>query len=558
MPEPVNTPCVLIIRDGWGHNPNFNHRPFNAIELAKTPNSDRLMAEYPTTLIHTSGPDVGLLDGKMGNSEVGHQNIGAGRIVHQEPVRISHAMENGDFARNEAIVGAIKHASAADKAVHFMGITSNAGVHGMIDHLFGLLDLCRDLNHHKVYIHCFMDGRDTGPYLGKGFVKQIDERLKELGFGRIVSVMGRYYAMDRDNRWERVGLAYACLTGRGDKKFIDPIRFMHAATTAVQFYYDNPTNDSMEGDEFITPMIIADEHDDARATRINDGDSVIFWNYRGDRPREICRAFLYPEFYGHMDPSPDTGEKGFDRGEKLNLFFVTMTGYSTDLAPYVHVAFPKQEPMKNIGGQYISDLGMTQFRCAETEKFPHVTFFFNDYRDDPFPGEHRGFVQSPKVATYDLKPDMSAAGVMETVIGRLVADDCEDVIIVNFANGDMVGHTGQLTAAIWACETVDDCVGRIIEQTLRRGGSAIVTADHGNAEQMWDPVTHAPHTSHTTYDVPLILIGEEFKGMSLREGGRLADIFPTMLDMMRLDKPKEMTGQTMLIRPDKSTAGDSA
>jgi 2,3-bisphosphoglycerate-independent phosphoglycerate mutase len=548
MAKPTNTPCVLIIRDGWGHNPNFNHRPFNAIELAKTPVSDRLMAEYPTTLIQTSGANVGLLDGQMGNSEVGHQNIGAGRIVLQEPMRITREMNEGRFKENQALVEGIQHAKEAGKAIHFMGIASDAGVHGMIAHLFGLLDLCKELDYTTVYIHCFTDGRDTGPYTGKAYVQTIDDRLKELGFGRIVSVMGRYWAMDRDNRWERVARAFACMTGRGDQQYIDPIRFMHTAETAIQFYYDNPENQSQEGDEFVTPMIIADEHDDARATRVNDGDTVIFWNYRGDRPRELCRAFVFPEFQGAVEPSPDSGERGFDRGEKLDLHFVAMTGYATDLKPYVRIAYPKSAPMQDIGGSYLADQGLRQLRCAETEKFPHVTFFFNDYRDEPFPGEERIIVQSPKVPTYDLKPDMSALQVAESVIGRLVSDDCEDVIIVNFANGDMVGHTGQLRAAIWACETVDDCVGRIIEQILRRGGSAIVTADHGNAEQMWDPKTHSPHTAHTTYDVPLILIGEAFKGMSLREGGRLADIFPTMLDMMDLDQPEAMTGESLLVR----------
>ncbi len=548
MAKPKNTPCVLIIRDGWGHNPNFNHRPFNAVELAKTPVSDRLMAEYPTTLIGTSGRNVGLLQDQMGNSEVGHQNIGAGRIVLQEPMRITRAMENGDFAGNDALAGGIKHARDNDKAVHLMGIASDAGVHGMISHLFGLLDLCKQLGHTRVFIHCFTDGRDTGPYTGKAYVQSIDDRLKQLGLGRIVSVMGRYWAMDRDNRWERVARAYACLTGRGERQYIDPIRFMHTAETAVQFYYDNPVSTSQEGDEFVTPMIIADEHDDARATRVSNGDTVIFWNYRGDRPRELCRAFVYPQFEGLVEPSPDTGRKGFDRGEKLDVRFVAMTGYATDLEQYVDIAFPKEERMKHIGGAYFSELGLRQLRCAETEKFPHVTFFFNDYRDDPFPGEERIIVQSPKVATYDLKPDMSAPQVAEAVIGRLVARDCEDVLIINFANGDMVGHTGQLRAAIWACETVDDCVGRIVEQTLRRGGCAIVTADHGNAEQMWDPEHHSPHTSHTTYDVPLILVGEEFKGMELREGGRLADILPTMLDGMGLEKPVEMTGESLLVR----------
>ncbi|MCK4872842.1 MAG: 2,3-bisphosphoglycerate-independent phosphoglycerate mutase [Phycisphaerales bacterium] len=557
MPKPTNTPCVLIIRDGWGHNPNFNHRPFNAIELARTPVSDRLMGEYPTVLIKTSGLDVGLPDNTMGNSEVGHQNIGAGRIVNQEPVRITKAMEADGFEGNDVLVDGIKRAKRKGTAIHLMGLASDAGVHGMISHLFGLLELCKTLEQSEVYIHCFMDGRDTGPYTGKAFIQQIEAKIQEIGVGRIVSVIGRYWVMDRDNRWDRVAKAYACMTGRGREEVIDEIRFMHSAATAVQFYYDNPINRSMQGDEFVLPMIITDEQSDAIHTRVREDDTVIFWNYRGDRPREICRAFVYPGFHGdaQIEPSPETGERGFDRGDRLHVHFVAMTGYSKDLDPYLNVAFPKQAPMEQIGGEYLAQLGLTQFRCAETEKFPHVTFFFNDYRAEPFEGEHHAIIQSPMVATYDLKPDMSAPIVMEAVIGRLVADDCEDVLIVNFANGDMVGHTGKLDAAIWACETVDDCVGRIIEQVLRRGGSAIVTADHGNAEQIYNPVTLSAHTAHTTYAVPLILIGERFKGRLLREGGRLADIFPTMLEMMGLPKPEAMTGESLLI---PAGAGDQA
>jgi 2,3-bisphosphoglycerate-independent phosphoglycerate mutase len=549
MTKPANTPCVLIIRDGWGQNPNFAHRGFNAVELAKTPVADQLMTEYPTTLVKTSGEDVGLSAGKMGNSEVGHQNIGAGRIVFQEPVRISKAIREGEFFENEALTKAVEGAKSRGKAVHLMGLASDAGVHGLLEHLYGCLELCKRLGHRKVFVHCFMDGRDTGPYTGKGYVEQVEEKLHEIGFGRIASVIGRYWAMDRDNRWERVAKAYACLTGRGAKDVIDELKIMRTAPSAVQYYYDNPTDRSREGDEFVSPMIVARDMDDAYASRIGDGDAVIFWNYRGDRPRELCRALVYPEFQGFetIDPSPGTGERGFDRGEKLDIELICMTGYASDLKPYVSIAFPKLPPMKQIAGAYFAELGMTQFRCAETEKFAHVTFFFNDYRDDPFEGEHREIIQSPDVPTYDQKPDMSAPAVGEATMRRLDADDCEDVLIINFANGDMVGHTGKLDAAIWACETVDRCVGEIVDKVLELGGCAIVTADHGNAEQMVDPITHGPHTSHTTYDVPLILVGEQFRQRTLRPDGRLADILPTMLEMMNLPQPEAMTGETLLV-----------
>jgi 2,3-bisphosphoglycerate-independent phosphoglycerate mutase len=303
----------------------------------------------------------------------------------------------------------------------------------------------------------------------------------------------------------------------------------------------------MAGDEFVPPTMIAADAVDAGLARIKDGDTVIFYNYRGDRPREISAAFVFPDDkWETVKPSPDSGRAGFDRGKKLDIEYVTMTAYWDELTPYVKVAFPKPPKLKNIVGECISALGLTQFRCAETEKFPHVTFFFNDYRDEPFPGENREIIQSPKVATYDQQPEMSAAGVRDAVLRRLAAEDCEPFIVVNFANGDMVGHTGSLPATIKACEVVDECVGMIVEATLKRGGSLIVTADHGNAEQMWDPATNAPHTAHTTYDVPLIVVGSEFKGRRLREGGRLADIAPTMLAMMGLEQPREMTGKSLI------------
>jgi 2,3-bisphosphoglycerate-independent phosphoglycerate mutase len=340
--------------------------------------------------------------------------------------------------------------------------------------------------------------------------------------------------MDRDNRWERVKQAYDLLTGRGDTA-----NFASAAE-AMRNYYDHPTNDSQNGDEFITPRTVGEP------APIQDGDAVIFFNYRGDRPREIVRAFVMPQFQGNVPPSPDSGEKGFERGSKLDLAFVTMTAYEVELSQWVDVAFPKPPKMADIAGSLIADNNLRQFRCAETEKFPHVTFFFNDYRDDPFPGESRKMAQSPKVATYDLKPEMSAYEICDIVLDRVNASDGEDFILVNFANGDMVGHTGKLDAAIKAVEAVDACVGRIVDATLARGGALIVTADHGNAEQMFDPTTNAAHTAHTTYDVECIVVDPDAAGSKLRDGGRLADVMPTALRLMGLSPPQAMTGRSLL------------
>ena len=536
MAGSLSTPMVVIVRDGWGRNPNPEHDAFNAVKLAKTPECDALLADYPSVLIHTSGEDVGLPDGTMGNSEVGHQNIGAGRIVDQESVRITKAIRTGEFFENDALAGAVQRAKDSDKTVHLMGLASDAGVHALMDHLYGCLELCKKIGQKKVVIHAFTDGRDTGPYTGKGFIGQIEDKCQAIGVGRIVSLCGRYWSMDRDNRWERVKRAYDMLTGRGDTP-----NFATAAE-AVQNYYDNPTNDSQNGDEFITPRTVGD---DAADTRISDGDSVIFYNYRGDRPREITRAFVMDQFYGHVKESPDSGEKGFDRGDKLDVFYVTMTAYEAALSEMVNVAFPKPPKMVDIAGQWLQQHKLKQFRCAETEKFPHVTFFFNDYRDDPFEGEDRKIVPSPKVATYDLQPEMSAPGIRDAVLEALDGDYA--MIVVNFANGDMVGHTGKLDAAIKAVETVDGCVGQIVKKTLAKGGQLIVTADHGNAEQMFDPTTNAPHTAHTTYTVECILVDSRLKssGIKLREGGRLADIVPTAFKMMGLEQPEAMTGQSL-------------
>lgn len=547
---PTHAPVVLIIRDGWGLNPNPAHDSFNAVKLARTPVAERLMRECPWTLIRTSGEDVGLPAGTMGNSEVGHQNIGAGRIVPQESLVMTKACEAG-LHDNPALRAAIESAKSRGTAVHLLGINSDAGVHGLLEHLYAILRACAKLRQDKVFIHLFTDGRDTGPFTGSAFAEQVEARCREIGVGRIASVIGRYFAMDRDNRWERVQRAYECLTGASPRRFA----LSASASAAIRSYYDHPSGETLKGDEFIPPAAIGTEPQVAES-RIRNGDRVIFYNYRGDRPRELTAAFVFPDDeWKRVKPSPDSGVRGFDRGMKLDIEFVTMTDYWEALAPFVKVAFPRPPRMVNILGQHLEQLGLTQFRCAETEKYPHVTFFFNDYRDEPFAGEHREIIQSPKVATYDMMPEMSAYGVRDAVIRRLASEDCERLLIVNFANADMVGHTGSLPAAIRACEVVDDCVGAIVDATRLRHGSLIVTADHGNAEQMFEPETHAPHTAHTVYDVPLIVVGESFKdarlkGDSRAEGwfdpatrarrGRLADIAPTLLGMMGVARPEEM------------------
>ncbi|MGA2582861.1 MAG: 2,3-bisphosphoglycerate-independent phosphoglycerate mutase [Tepidisphaeraceae bacterium] len=517
-------PCVIIVRDGWGKNPYPEWNRANAIFLAKHPVADRLMAEYPSTLIHTSGFDVGLPEGTMGNSEVGHQNIGAGRIVDQESVAITKQVRSGEFFQNPTLNAAVDRAIANSASVHLFGIVSDAGVHGLLEHLFGCLELCRRKGAKRVFLHAFTDGRDTPPNSGLGYIKQIEQKMAEIGVGKVATVSGRYWAMDRDKRWNRVEKAYRAITaGEG------PI--FSSATAAVQNYYDHPIEPNMSGDEFVTPSVISDDGKTPRAI-VADGDSVIFYNYRGDRPREITKAFVEPNF------------DGFPRAKKLDLFYCTMTAYEQDLP--VHVAYPKPPKMSNILGQYISDLGLKQFRCAETEKYPHVTFFFNDYRDEPFPGEDRQIVPSPKdVSTYDQKPEMSAAGVCDEVVAR-IDSGVYDLIVVNFANCDMVGHTGVLAAAIKAVEIVDGCVGRILDALKKQDGTALILADHGNCEQMIDPGTGCPHTSHTTYDVEIILVDDRLKGRKLRQGGRLADVAPTALEMMGLPKPKEMSGKSLV------------
>jgi 2,3-bisphosphoglycerate-independent phosphoglycerate mutase len=519
----MRRPCAIIVRDGWGHNPYPQWDKANAIMLARHPVADRLMAEYPVTLIHTSGFDVGLPEGTMGNSEVGHQNIGAGRIVDQESVRITKAVRDGSFYDNAELNAAVQHAKQTGGAVHLMGILSDAGVHGLLEHLYGCLELCRRLEMPRVYLHAFTDGRDTAPSSGIEYCRQVEQRMREIGVGRVATVSGRYWAMDRDNRWNRVEKAYRALTAGQGPKF-------SAATDAISHYYGHASEPGMTGDEFVTPSIISDDGTIPRAI-VQDGDSVIFYNYRGDRPREIVKAFVLPDF------------SGFDRGPKLDVRFTTMTAYEQGLP--VHVAYPKPVKMANILGQLVQDKQLRQFRCAETEKFPHVTFFFNDYREQPFGGEDRQIIPSIKVSTYDKDPRMSAYGLADEVVRR-IETGLYDLVVVNFANCDMVGHTGVLTAAVQAVEHVDICCGRVLDAVARGGGTAIITADHGNCEQMIDPATGGPHTAHTTYDVPLIAMDDRVKGKKLREGGRLADLAPTALAMMGIEPPVEMTGRSLI------------
>jgi 2,3-bisphosphoglycerate-independent phosphoglycerate mutase len=525
-PTLAKRPVVLIVRDGWGKNPYPEWNKANAVFLAKHPVADRILAEYPSTLIHTSGFDVGLPEGTMGNSEVGHQNIGAGRIVDQESVRVTKQIRDGTFFANVELNVAVDNALAKGRTLHLFGIVSDAGVHGLLEHLYACLELCKRRGLTRVLLHAFTDGRDTSPNSGLAYVRQVEAKMKELGVGRIATVSGRYYAMDRDNRWPRVEKAYRAIA------FGDGPRFL-AAEDAIRQYYANPTEPNMSGDEFITPSVIAPLDADVKAQTFKDGDSVIFYNYRGDRPRELTKAFVLPDF------------DGFDRGPKLDLTYVTMTAYEQGLP--VRVAYPKPPKMASILGEYLSNLGLKQFRCAETEKFPHVTFFFNDYRNDPFPGEDRTIVPSPTdVSTYDQKPEMSGYGICDEVVKRVLSGTY-DLIVVNFANGDMVGHTGVLGAAIEAVQHVDICVGRILDALEKVGGSAIVTADHGNCEQMIDPATGGPHTAHTTYDVEIIVVDDRFKGAKLHPDGRLADVAPTLLQLMGLAKPAEMTGRSLII-----------
>ena len=500
------TPTTLIIMDGFGIAPPADD---NAVTLANTPVLDGLLRDYAHTTLSASGLDVGLPAGQMGNSEVGHTNIGGGRVVFQDLPRISRAIEDGSFFQNEAYNKAMDNCLQNGSSLHLYGLLSDGGVHSHIDHLYALLQMAKDKGLHRVYIHCFLDGRDVSPTSGKGFVQALADKCAALGVGKIATVMGRYYAMDRDKRWERVQMAYdAMVYGEGNHN-ADPV------DAVAQSYANNVT------DEFMEPVVC-----DSDGT-ISDNDSVIFFNYRPDRAREITRAIVDPDF------------DGFQR-EYFPTTYVCNTEYDASM-PNVLVAWPRIA-VKNGLGEYLSSMGMTQLRIAETEKYAHVTFFFNGGVEKQYPGEDRVLVASPKVATYDLQPEMSAVEVCDKCVER-IESGAYDVIILNFANCDMVGHTGVLEAAIKAVETVDTCVGRVVEATLKMGGIAMVTADHGNAEDMKQP-DGSPMTAHTTNLVPFILCGA---GTELRPG-RLADIAPTILDVMGLACPPEMDGKTLIVK----------
>jgi 2,3-bisphosphoglycerate-independent phosphoglycerate mutase len=530
-----NRPCIVLIRDGWGENPDPKWDHANAVKLAKPPVDAMLRAQWPFTLVQTSGLDVGLPEGTMGNSEVGHQNIGAGRIVDQDSVRISKAIRDRSFFQNPELLAAVQWCRARQGRLHVMGLSSDIGVHSRLEHLYAVVRLAAERDLKEVYVHCFTDGRDSPPTSGIGYVRQIEAELNRIGVGQIASVCGRYWAMDRDNRWDRVERAYRMLVfGQADAA--------PTAIEALQRYYDHPLEPNMAGDEFVTPTVVSRDGRVPLAT-VRNGDAIVFFNFRGDRPREITRAFTFDEFpYRGKDKTGAEARIGFDRGKKLDLFYVGMTAYEEGLP--IRVAFSKLPRMENIAGEYLAELGLRQFRCAETEKYAHVTFFFNDYREEPFPGEERQLVASPKVATYDLQPEMSAYPVTEIMLKR-IATGIDDFIVLNYANPDMVGHTGSIPAAVKACRVVDECVGKVYDAIMKAGGCGIITADHGNFEQMIDPQTGGPHTSHTVFPVPLYVFGRPFIGVKLRAGGRLADILPTALTMMGLAVPPEMTGTSL-------------
>lgn len=501
----MKKPIILIIMDGYG----INKPEGNAIAAAKKPNLDRLFAENPYVTIGASGMDVGLPDGQMGNSEVGHTNMGAGRLVYQELTRITKSIKDGDFFENEALVEAIENCKANNSALHFMGLLSNGGVHSHNTHLYGLLELAKRSGLEKVYIHCFLDGRDVPPSSAKDFAAELTEKTKEIGVGKIATVAGRYYAMDRDQNWDRVEKAYSAMVyGEGVEAC--------CAVKAIGDSYENEVTD-----EFVIPTVV-----DKEGT-VKPNDSIVFFNFRPDRAREITRTFVDPDF------------KGFERRNGFfPVKFVCFTQYDATM-PNVSVAY-KPQSLANTLGEYISANNMTQLRIAETEKYAHVTFFFNGGVQTMYEGEDRILVNSPKVATYDLQPEMSAYEVTDKCVAAIESGKY-DMIILNFANCDMVGHTGIFEAAVKAVEAVDECVGRVTDAIAKMGGVSIITADHGNADRMYD-VDGSPFTAHTTNPVPFCVVGYP---CTLREGGRLADIAPTMLKIMGLKKPDEMDGTAL-------------
>ncbi|MDY6323324.1 MAG: 2,3-bisphosphoglycerate-independent phosphoglycerate mutase [Succinivibrio sp.] len=502
---------ALIIMDGWGDNPDTR---FNAVANAKTPNLDALTAKYAHTDIQASGIYVGLPDGQMGNSEVGHTNIGAGRVVYQELTRITKAIEDGDFFKNQVLCDAVDKAVKAGKAVHIMGLMSPGGVHSHEKHIVAMIKLAAQRGAKKIYFHPFLDGRDVPPRSAQSDIELFEKLFKELGVGRIVSLVGRYYAMDRDNRWDRVQAAYDLLTEA--KSGFAPFA---TASEALKAAYDRGEND-----EFVKASVVGDP------VKMEDGDSLIFMNFRADRARQITRAFV----------NDDSAFTGFKRAFRPKLAdFVMLTQYAADIK--TACAYPPED-LVNTLGEWLSKHGKTQLRISETEKYAHVTFFFNGGVETVFPGEDRILIQSPKVATYDLQPEMSSQELTDKLCAAIESGKY-DVIICNYPNGDMVGHTGVFEAAVKACEAVDHSIGRVVESLKKVGGECLITADHGNCERMKDMTTGQPYTAHTNLPVPFIYVGRK---AAMREGGRLCDIAPTMLKLLGMEQPKEMTGESIV------------
>lgn len=510
-------PVCLIILDGYGINPKADG---NAIKSAKTPNLDKYFAQYPNTTLQASGMAVGLPDGQMGNSEVGHTNIGAGRVVYQELTRITKSIKEGDFFENDVLKGAVENCKKNDSSLHFVGLLSNGGVHSHIEHLFGLIELAKKNGLSKVYIHPIMDGRDVSPTSGVEFIKELQNKLSEIGVGKIATVSGRYYAMDRDNNWNRVVKAYNAMV-KSEGNTTDNI-----VAEIEKSYVTKDENGALITDEFIVPTVVMENG--APVAKIQANDSVVCFNFRPDRAREITRTFVDEEF------------SGFER-EFFPLYYVCMTQYDASM-PNVNVAF-KPQVLRNTFGEYISKKGLKQLRIAETEKYAHVTFFFNGGVENVYEGEDRKLIASPKVATYDMQPEMSAYLVADACVD-LINEDKYDCIILNFANCDMVGHTGVFDAAVKAVEAVDECLGKVVDALMAHNAKVLITADHGNADMMIDYETNGVFTAHTTNPVPLIVIGAG--DIKLKEG-KLCDLTPTMLDLMNLDKPEEMTGESLVL-----------
>ena len=533
-------PLVLIILDGWGYRAETKA---NAIALARKPTYDRLLREYPNTLIHTSGPFVGLPEGQMGNSEVGHLNIGAGRIVHMDITRIDLMVQNGELFQHPVLLDAMKHARSGERRLHLFGLVSDGGVHSQQEHLYALLKMAKQNGLERVFVHAFMDGRDTLPTNGAEYLEQLQQKMREYHCGKIATVNGRYYAMDRDRRWERIAKAYNAMVFADAEggKCPDPVQGMKDS------YNKGVT------DEFVIPFVVEDAKaagGGARATQtIRDDDSCVCFNFRADRVRQITRALTRNSGLNASGGSDLPGAADLDatiprdRVPK-NLRYVCMTQYDKNFS--LPVVIPP-ESMANILANVMGGMNMRNLRVAETEKYAHVTYFFNGGVEQPFPGEERVMVQSPKVATYDLKPEMSAAGIADAVV-KAAEEGTFDVMIVNFANADMVGHSGKIEPTVKAVETVDACLGRIEGAVRARGGAMLITADHGNAEMMIDPATGGPHTAHTTNPVPFIVVSDNAKRFTLKPNGSLRDISPTILGMLGLDEPKEMTGTDLRVQ----------